>query len=99
MPYPLHAPRINNNDDCVRVIRLIAKRGDRVRQGDVVAEIETDKSVSEVQAERDGYVLGGLCDVAQRGPGGGVRMWPGEGADEAVPDSPASAESPPSRGA
>ena len=57
MPAPLHVPRINNNDDTVRVVSLLVELGGWVRGGEVVAEIETDKSVAQVEAERDGFVL------------------------------------------
>jgi hypothetical protein len=44
MASPLHTPRVNNNDDVVRLIRLLVQPGDPVRSGDIVAEVETDKA-------------------------------------------------------
>ena len=82
MAYPLHVPRINNNDDHVRVLRLTVREGDRVKRGDVVAEVETDKSVADVEAERDGYVLKVLGRVDEQVAVGSVLLWLGEGTAE-----------------
>ena len=30
MPYPLHAPRVNNNDDIVQVVELGVNEGDTI---------------------------------------------------------------------
>src|SRR4051794_15002806 len=86
MPRPLHAPRINNNDDHVRVVRLSAAVGQLVRRGEAVAEVETDKAVTEVVAEQDGYVLKLLCGVGEQVAVGSVILWLGATADEPVPD-------------
>lgn len=86
MPRPLHVPRINNNDDTVRVVRLIAGIGQLVRQGEVVAEVETDKAVADVVADRDGYVLKYLCGTGDQVAVGSVMTWIGSSADEPVDD-------------
>ena len=57
MAVPLHTPRVNNNDDVVRLLRVLVKRGDAVKAGDIVAEVETDKASFTVEAERPGFVL------------------------------------------
>ena len=49
-------PREIVNDDCVTLVRWLVSRGDRVRQGQALAEIETSKAVLEVEAEQDGYI-------------------------------------------
>jgi pyruvate/2-oxoglutarate dehydrogenase complex dihydrolipoamide acyltransferase (E2) component len=81
----VYAPRVNNNDDVVRVVRLPVATGAHVRRGDIVAEIETDKSVATVEAERDGYVLQILCAVDDMVAVGGVLIWLGATTDEIVP--------------
>jgi pyruvate/2-oxoglutarate dehydrogenase complex dihydrolipoamide acyltransferase (E2) component len=92
MAFPLHVPRINNNDDTVRVVRLLVVPGGFVRRGDAVAEIETDKSVAELVAERDGFVVKILGAAGTQVSVGGVLMWVGESADEIVPEAPAESE-------
>lgn len=86
MATPIHTPRINNNDDSVQVVALRVRPGDRVQRGDVVAEVETDKSVCEVTAEHDGFVLEIRHAVDDRAEVGSVLMWLGERADEPVPE-------------
>lgn len=83
----LYVPRINNNDDFVKVVRLAVAVGDQIRPGDVVAEIESEKSVASVEAEQGGYVLKVLCAVDDQVAVGGVMMWLGASADEVVSDA------------
>jgi pyruvate dehydrogenase E2 component (dihydrolipoyllysine-residue acetyltransferase) len=85
MPVPLRTPRINNNDDTVRLSQIVARPGASVRAGEQVAEIETDKATFTVEAEQDGYVLsvqgkeGDILEV------GSILMWMGSSPDESVP--------------
>jgi pyruvate/2-oxoglutarate dehydrogenase complex dihydrolipoamide acyltransferase (E2) component len=85
MPVPLRTPRINNNDDTVRLSQIVARPGASVRAGEQVAEIETDKATFTVEAEQDGYVLsvhgkeGDILEV------GSILMWMGSSPDEPVP--------------
>jgi len=58
MPTPLYTPRVNNNDDTVRLLRVMVQPGDRVAAGDIVAEVETDKASFTVEVDREGVVLG-----------------------------------------
>src|SRR6516164_4337401 len=85
MAFPITAPRVNNNDDEVRLVHVYVKPGTFVNAGTAVAEIETDKATVTVEAEKDGYVLT-LCD-AKNGivKVGQVLMWMGERADELPP--------------
>ena len=55
MATPIHTPRVNNNDDLVKLIRVVVKPGDWVDAGALVAEVETDKAsftVESVGADR-----------------------------------------------
>ena len=85
MTFPVNAPRINNNDDFVTVVGLNATEGGYVRSGQTIASVETEKSIVEVSAERDGYVLKLLCQVGQQIAVGSVMMWLGATPDEEVP--------------
>jgi dihydrolipoamide dehydrogenase len=64
------------------------KEGDQVRRGDVLFEIETDKSVMDVEAFDDGVLLRIVAPEGVAVPVGAVCAWIGE-AGEAVPDGPA----------
>lgn len=85
MAFAIHVPRINNNDDEVKLVGLQMSVGSRVAKGQIVAQVETDKAVVDVEADHEGFVLainGQPDDVIRVG---GVLAWIGETADEAVP--------------
>ncbi len=91
MPSPLYTPRVNNNDDTVRLVRVMVKRGDPVRAGDIVAEVETDKANFTVEADRDGYVLDIAQPVTETIEVGSVLLWLGDTADERLEPAPVAA--------
>jgi len=92
MATPVHVPRINNNDDEVRVVSLDVAIGDRVEPGRVLAQVETDKAVVEVEAAAAGFVLAIRAEVDAMATVGTVLLWLGETADEPVPqDAPGAA--------
>jgi pyruvate/2-oxoglutarate dehydrogenase complex dihydrolipoamide acyltransferase (E2) component len=88
MANPLNVPRVNNNDDSVRIAELGVKVGDFVTRGQVVGAVETDKAVLDVPAERDGFVLEILYDKGDTASVGSVLLWLGEAIGERVPDTP-----------
>jgi len=98
MPYPLHAPRVNNNDDIVQVIELNVSEGDFVKRGEQVAAVETDKAIMEVEAERDGYVLRILPELEDKVAVGSVVIWLGDSPDEAAPEETTTVIKPASSG-
>lgn len=89
MPTPIFIPRINNNDDVVKLTRLLVEPGAAIRKADILAEIETDKANFEIEAEADGFVLridralGEMCEV------GCTLMWVGASKDDEVPEETA----------
>jgi len=82
MPSPLYVPRVNNNDDSVRVVELRVKEGEFVKRGQILGAVETDKAVLDVPAERDGYVLKILGRSGETASVGSVLLWLGEIAGE-----------------
>src|SRR6266545_1888774 len=91
MPSPLHIPRVNNNDDRVRIVELSVREGDFVKRGEVVGAVETDKAMIDVEAEHDGYVLKVLGQSGETASVGAVLLWLGERADEPIPASASAA--------
>ena len=85
MPLPLHTPRVNNNDDVVRLIRIHVKAGDAVDAGDIVAEVETEKASYTVEAEQSGFVLAVIPKLEAMIEVGSVLMWIGATPDEPIP--------------
>ena len=85
MVQPVHAPRVNNNDDVVKVARICVQIGDAVSAGDLLMEVETEKATVDVEAENDGYVLAIACEQGEEIAVGAVAIWLGATADEAAP--------------
>lgn len=87
MPHPVYVPRVNNNDDVVKVVHIAVAMGDAVAPGDLLMEVETEKAVVEVAAERSGYVVSLLCEAGQTIAVGAVALWLGTRGDEVVPQA------------
>ena len=86
MANPLHVPRVNNNDDTVRVVELLCSEGQFVKSGDILGSVETDKALVDVVADRDGYVLKILQQPGATANVGSVLLWLGTAPDDAVPE-------------
>ncbi len=89
MALPVHIPRVNNNDDEVRIAHIAIQVGDAVAAGDLLVQVETEKATVDVEAEADGHVLALLCETGQTMSVGTVVVWIGATADEAVPQAEA----------
>lgn len=79
-------PCVNINDEFVDVVSIDVKPGQYVNSGDIVATVETDKSMIDVVAEQDGYVLRIDCEEKTKARVGSVLLWVGESADDSVPE-------------
>jgi len=86
MAAPQTVPCVNINDEVVQVVNINVKPGDFVKSGDVVGAVETDKSLQDVVAEQDGYVLRIECAPEQKVRVGSVMFWLGKAPDEPVPE-------------
>ncbi|MGH7195042.1 MAG: biotin/lipoyl-containing protein, partial [Candidatus Saccharimonadales bacterium] len=87
MAIPLLTPRVNNNDDTVRLVHLFVEPKTQVRRGDPVADIETEKATFTVEAEQDGYILGFNANKGDTIEVGSVLAWIGASADEPAPET------------
>ncbi len=85
MTFPIRTPRVNNNDDTVRLSAILAQPGVLVRVGDVVAEVETDKATFAVEADRAGYLLKCTHEVGDTMEVGSILAWMGDTPDEVIP--------------
>jgi len=88
MPIPVHTPRINNNDDFVRVAHLYVSPGSQVSSGDPLADLETDKATFTVEAELDGYVLGWKAQIGDTVAVGSILAWVGDSPGQQPPAEP-----------
>lgn len=87
MAHALTAPCVNINDEVVQVVSIGVDEGAFVKSGDVIGAVETDKSLVDVIAERDGYVLKIACAPDQKVRVGAVMLWLGDSPDEPVPEA------------
>jgi pyruvate dehydrogenase E1 component beta subunit len=102
MPIQVLMPALSPTMEKGNLAKWIKNEGDRVRAGDVIAEIETDKATMEVEAVDEGtlgkiLVPEGTADVAVNTP---IAMILAEGEDSgalkgAVAQAPKAAESAP----
>jgi pyruvate dehydrogenase E1 component beta subunit len=83
MPVDVLMPALSPTMEQGKLAKWLKKEGDRVRSGDVIAEIETDKATMEVEAVDEGIlakilVAGGTDNVAVNTP---IAVIAGEGED------------------
>ena len=80
-------PCVNINDEVVQVVNIKVEPGEFVKSGDVIGAVETDKSLIDVLAEQDGYVLRIDCQPEQKVRVGSVMFWFGNAPDEPIPEA------------
>lgn len=90
MATAIHVPRINNNDDEVKLVERKLAIGSAVEAGQVVASVETDKAVVDVEAPQAGFLIAWCGEVEQLVRVGSVLAWIGSNATEAAPQEVAS---------
>ena len=87
MAVGIHAPRINNNDDHVKVAALAVAIGDRVARGDIIGQLETDKAIVDVESPADGFVIAVAAEVDRSVAVGSVLLWLGTTVNDPAPVS------------
>src|SRR5689334_18370264 len=92
MAFPLLTPRVNNNDDSVRLTKLLVEVGASIQCGLPIADIETDKSIFTIEAEQDGFLLGFMAQEGDTIAVGSILAWIGSSPGEAIPSAPAPAD-------
>ena len=86
MPTEVLMPALSPTMEKGNLAKWLKKEGDKVKSGDVIAEIETDKATMEVEAADEGtlgkiLVPEGTADVAVNTP---IAVILGEGEDKAA---------------
>jgi len=64
------APLVNPNEPIALLTSLHVVEGQRVAKGDLLCSLETTKSVMELVAERDGFILELLFRAGENIPAG-----------------------------
>ncbi len=72
MSHAITMPALSDTMSNGRLVKWTKKPGDAVKKGDVIAEIETDKAVMDVEAFEDGYLSGPLTAEGTEMPVGEV---------------------------
>ena len=72
------------------IVKWLKNEGDEVKRGEVIAEIETDKATVEMEADANGVLRKILVQEGVMVPVGQAIAYIG-GADESIPDAPATA--------
>lgn len=63
-------PALSDTMSNGRLVKWVKKSGDKIKKGDVIAEVETDKAVMEVEAFQDGYLSEPLAAEGTESPVG-----------------------------
>ena len=87
MATPVYTPRVNNNDDSVRLNHIHVQPGSYVKAGDALVDVETDKATFGVEAEAEGYVLSIEAQLGDMVEVGSVLLWMGAQPEEAIPST------------
>jgi pyruvate dehydrogenase E2 component (dihydrolipoamide acetyltransferase) len=72
MREPVTLPTLSDTMKTGRLIQWLKQPGDPVKKGDLLAEVETDKAVMDVEAFHDGYLAGPLAQAESDLPVGTV---------------------------
>jgi pyruvate dehydrogenase E2 component (dihydrolipoamide acetyltransferase) len=96
MSQAITMPALSDTMSNGRLVKWTRKPGDRIKKGDVIAEVETDKAVMEVEAFQDGYLTGPLAVEGTEAPVGETIGFIAENAGEvaATTSAPRTAEVP-----
>lgn len=87
MPHAILMPKPGQATEECTVIAWHKREGDHVARGDVLFEIETDKSAMEVEAFDEGVLLRIVAQVGETVPVNQVCAWVGQ-PGEAIPETP-----------
>src|SRR5215204_5285965 len=72
MPVEITMPQQSDTMTEGTVVKWLKKEGDKVRAGEMIAEIETDKAVMEMEAFDSGTLAAVLVPAGQKAAVGGV---------------------------
>ncbi len=79
-------PTLSDTMETGRLVQWLKQVGDSVKKGDVLAEVETDKAVMDVEAFHDGYLAGPLSQADSDIPVGTVIGYISDSPEQAHED-------------
>jgi len=81
-------PVLSDTMETGRLSRWLKKPGDAVKKGEVIAEVESDKALMELEAFQDGYLAGPLAPEDSELPVKNVIGWIADSREEALSEEP-----------
>jgi pyruvate dehydrogenase E2 component (dihydrolipoamide acetyltransferase) len=93
MSHAITMPALSDTMSNGRLVKWRKKPGDAIKKGEVIAEVETDKAVMDVEAFEDGYLSGPLVAEGTEAPVGEVIGYIADSPGE-VASMPGSAAAP-----
>ena len=98
-PYVVKMPQLSDTMSEGVLVSWEKQPGDRISRGDIIATVETDKAIMDVEVFRDGYLSGPLAEVDSSVPVGEAIAYIVETAEEvgqveAVGSAPAASAAP-----
>lgn len=95
MSHAITMPALSDTMGAGRLVKWAKKPGNKISKGDVIAEVETDKAVMEVEAFQDGYLSGPLVAEGTEAPVGEIIGYIADKADDvAIAVAPKAAAEP-----
>lgn len=88
-------PKLSDTMDEGVVVGWEKKIGDKVERNDIVAQVETDKAIMDVEVFREGYLSGPIAPADSTVPVGGVLAYLVESPEQVVREGTAQGEAPP----
>ena len=85
-------PKLSDTMTVGTLVKWLKKEGDAVANGDMIAEVETDKATMEVECFEDGVLLKQYCGAGDEVPVGGAIAAIGEAGESAPEVAPAKTE-------
>lgn len=74
-PYMIKMPQLSDTMTEGVIVSWEKQIGDEIKRGDIVAQVETDKAIMDVEVFRDGYLSGPLAEVDAIVPVGEAIAW------------------------
>ncbi len=93
-PYVIKMPQLSDTMTEGVVVSWEKAVGDRIERGDIVATVETDKAIMDVEVFREGYLSGPLAPLDSTVPVGGGMAYLVASADEVARGGAAPAAAP-----
>ncbi len=95
MSQAITMPALSDTMSNGRLVKWTKKPGEAIKKGDVIAEIETDKAVMDVEAFQDGYLSGPLTAEGTEAPVGEIIGYIADNAKDVSGVAAATVVSPP----